>query len=121
MKKLFWVALAVVVMGSAAGCTLDYTYAYCSTDDSCNDSRDSCFGVTVGPAATSGQFCSRTCVSDADCESNYGFPGACYNIESTTHLCYQTCTFDSDCYGSSVCIQLTLPSGATDYVCVPNN
>lgn len=121
MKKLFWVALVVGVMGSAAGCSLDNTYATCSSDASCNDTFDQCFAVTVGPASTSGQFCSRTCASDSDCESNFGYSGACYSVEGTTQLCYQRCTVNADCYGSSVCIELSLTTGGSDYICVPNN
>lgn len=120
MKKLFWVALAVGVMGSA-GCTLDNTYGICSSNADCNDGRDTCFGVNIGPAGTSGNFCSRGCSSDNDCESNYGYSGACYSLESTTYLCYQRCTVDSDCYSSSVCISVLLSTGGTDYVCVPDN
>ncbi len=101
------------------GCPEGLTYSFCAMDSDCS-ATDGCYAVIVGPASTNGQFCSHTCTADSDCPSSPGFTGGCYNIESTTELCYQRCDFDSDCPRSSVCIQITLTTGGTDFVCVPN-
>jgi hypothetical protein len=126
MRKLLWVALAVGAMGlSTAGCTLDDTYASCFDTEDCNDLDDQCFGLDLPSAGTSGNFCTRQCVDDLDCESNFGFGGVCYSFEagpSPTFLCHQQCDFNSDCYSSSVCIDVTDSSGfVIDRVCVPDN
>jgi len=126
MRKLLWVALAAGVMGlSTAGCTLDNTYASCFDTSDCNDLDDQCFGLTLPSAGTTGDFCTRQCVGDADCESNFGFSGACYSFEAgadPTFLCHQRCVVDSDCYSTSVCIEVTDGSGfVIDTVCVPDN
>lgn len=120
MKRFLWLAFAVTVMGSTAGCVIDDTYTVCNTSADCVDG-DTCWLVQLGPAATSGQFCSYTCGSDFDCESNLGFSGACYSLEGTNFLCYQRCEFDSDCYLSSLCVQVLSTTGGIDFVCVPNN
>lgn len=120
MKRLLWLAFAVAVMGSAAGCAAP-TYGRCSTSSDCADPLDQCWSVSLGPAGTSGRFCSYTCTSDAQCEPNFGFSGACYSLEGTNFLCYQRCVFDSDCYGSSVCVGVARTTGGLDFVCVPNN
>ena len=106
MKKAFWVA---------------DTYSSCFDDLDCNDARDQCVGLDIGGAATSGSYCTRTCSSDATCERQFGFPGACYSLESATPLCFQTCDFDADCWSRNVCIEVDLGGGTFDLICVPNN
>lgn len=121
MRKLLWISFALVVMGSTAGCTIDDTYAICGDTSDCSDLDDQCILLTVPAAGTQGQFCTHSCSSDLDCESNFGFPGACYNVESAGFLCYQTCDFDSDCYSSSVCVEINLGGGVIDFICLPDN
>lgn len=120
MRKLLWFSFAVAVMGSTAGCVIDDTYASCIDTDSCSDRDDVCIALTVPAAGTSGRFCSHGCTSHFDCESNFGFDGACYDVEGAGFLCYQTCEFDSDCYSSSVCVEISV-GGALDFICLPNN
>lgn len=117
--RAFEVAVTIAALVAASGCTNtpNDTYAGCKTD--CINIDDACFDVTIASAGTSGGMCSRNCDVDADCESNFGFSGACYQIESVKRICYQRCTTDTDCYTTSVCVRLTLSSGANDYVCVP--
>jgi hypothetical protein len=121
MKKLLGLAFVVAVMGSAAGCVVDDTYTSCSSSSDCRDSGDQCWLVQLGPAGTSGQFCSTQCTTDDSCEKNLGFSGACYSLEGTNFLCYQRCVVDSDCYLSSVCVEVARTDGGLDYVCAPNN
>jgi hypothetical protein len=121
MKKHLWVAFAAVMATGIAGCTLDDTYASCFVTADCNDVDDRCFGVDIPAAGTSGDFCTRECASDAACESNFGFPGACYGLGTSVPICFQTCDFDSDCYSSSVCIEVLTDTGFLDYICVPDN
>lgn len=122
MKKLLWVALAVGVFGlGASGCTLDDTYASCFDTADCNDLDDQCWGLDIPSSGTSGNFCSRECLDDLDCESNFGFSGACYAFDGATFLCHQRCDFDSDCYSTSLCIEVVDEDGFSDFVCVPDN
>lgn len=100
---------------------VDTTYARCSGSPDCTDAADQCYVVTIGVAGTAGRFCSRSCGSDAECESSQGFDGACYSLEGTSFLCYQRCAFDSDCPLSSVCIEVVRATGGRDFVCVPDN
>ena len=120
MRKLVWVVFAALAMGTmASGCVIDNTYTSCIDSADC-DIGDDCFEVST--AETIGNFCSNVCSSDAACESNFGFPGACYAIEADpTSLCYQTCDFDSDCYFTSVCIEVLRTDGLTDFICAPSN
>lgn len=120
MKRLLWLAFAVTVMGSTAGCVLDNTYGRCVTSADCTDPLDDCWLVQLGPAGTSGRFCSYQCGTDLDCESNFGFGGACYSLEDTNQLCYQRCVDDFDCYSSNVCVEVIRTTGGVDFVCVPN-
>jgi hypothetical protein len=120
MKRFLWLAFAVTVMGSVSGCVIDDTYTRCSGSADCVDGDD-CWLVQLGPAGTSGRFCSYTCTSDLNCESNFGFSGACYSLEGTNQLCYQRCVLDSDCYVSSVCVEVISTAGGIDFVCVPDN
>ena len=117
MKKLLWIALAALAMGSTvAGCTIDDTYTSCFDSSDC--ATDTCYQITTG--ATSGSMCTYTC-SAGGCESNLGFNGECYAIGADpTFLCYQQCTFDSDCYSSSVCLEVIRTDGGSDFICVPD-
>src|SRR5690606_1458957 len=114
--KFLWVGLIIGAVGvSAAGCTIDDTYAPCFDTADCNDLNDQCFGLAIPAARTSGNFCTRECIDDLDCESNFGFSGTCLSFEAgpnPTFLCHQRCDFDSDCYYStSVCIEVVDGSG----------
>lgn len=120
MRKLLWISLAVLAMGVTTGCS-DNTYGFCVDTLDCSDTADLCFDVAIGPAGTRGNFCSRECTSDFQCDSSFGFEGACYSLERTGALCYQTCFDNFDCYSSSVCIDVVLPGGALDSICVPDN
>ncbi len=121
MRKLLWISFALVVMGSTAGCVIDDTYSYCFDSSDCSDLDDQCVRLTVPAAATDGQYCTHSCAGDFDCESNFGFAGACYDVEfSGVFLCFQTCDFTSDCYSSSVCQQIDLGGGVIDFICLPN-
>ena len=121
MRKLLWISFALVVMGSTAGCVVDDTYAFCVDDNDCSDLDDQCIFLDV-PGVTSGSFCTHGCSGDFDCESNFGFAGACYDVQgSGVPLCYQTCFDDLDCYSSSVCIEALLPGGVSDFICLPDN
>lgn len=96
------------------------TYSTCEETVDCTDLDDECFFVALGATGTSGNFCSRECLSDFDCESSGGFSGACYSLDDTIPLCYQTCVIDADCFPSSVCIPVSA-SGVAEFVCVPDN
>ncbi len=112
--------MALIAVSAVGGCygRPNDTYAPCTTF--CNNKQDECIPVAIAAVDTSGSFCSRACTKDDDCQSRFGFSGACYAIEKTARICYQHCTADSDCYTTSVCVRLTLTSGGSDYVCVPN-
>lgn len=126
MRKLLWISLAVLAMGvTTAGCTVDDTYGFCNSTADCNDLDDECLYVEVyddaGFPVSAGNFCSHGCFDDFDCESAFGFAGACYNVDRTEPLCYQTCFDNLDCYSSSVCRELAVRGGAIDFVCLPDN
>lgn len=121
MRKLLWISFAAFVMGSTAGCVIDDTYSVCSDTSDCSDLDDQCVQLSIPAAGTFGNFCTHSCSGDFDCERNFGFDGACYNVEGAGPLCYQTCVDDLDCYSSSVCIELALTTGGFDYICVPDN
>lgn len=122
MRKLLWFSLAVVVMGSTAGCVIDDTYASCFDTSDYSDVDDQCIEVIVPAAATAGRFCTHGCSGDFDCEDNFGFSGACYDVErSGVPLCFQRCEIHADCYSTSVCIQVALGGGLIDFICLPDN
>lgn len=107
--------------GCPDGAPADDTYSFCADTTDCADLDDQCVLLTVPAAGTSGTQCTHGCSSDLDCESSFGFPGACYDVEAAGFLCYQTCDFDSDCYSSSVCVEIALGGGTIDFICLPDN
>ncbi len=130
MKKLLWVSLAVLAMGTTAGCTVDDTYANCVSDGDCNDLDDTCERLTLvevgtGFVLSDGASCTHSCLDDFDCESNFGFSGACYALggrPGDPFLCYQRCDFDEDCDFAQICIELVRTTdGFLDFVCAPDN
>jgi hypothetical protein len=128
MKKPLWISLVMIALGATVGgCTLDDTYATCFEDADCNDLDDLCYELTLvdlgGAVVTDGASCTHGCSSDLDCESNFGFAGACYAVGGPgfPQLCYQTCEFDEDCYSRNRCIEAVLPGGFFDFICVPDN
>jgi hypothetical protein len=123
MRKLLLAALAVGAMGiGAAGCTLDDTYASCIDTADCNDLDDQCYGLDIPAEATSGNFCTRECSSDLDCEANFGFEGVCRSFDGSTNLCHQRCIDNTDCYSTSVCIAVfNVDTGVDEFLCVPDN
>jgi hypothetical protein len=123
MRTLLSASLVVVAMGMVSGCQVDDTYAVCNVTADCNDADDTCFGIDIS-GVSSGNFCSHQCVDDFDCESAFGFAGACYLLgrrSDDVPLCFQTCREDFDCYASSICVEAVLPSGFSDFICVPDN
>ena len=57
---------------------VDRTYDYCATSTECS-MEQTCFEIRT--SATAGAACARECSSDAVCERNDGFPGACLNVD----------------------------------------
>lgn len=121
MRALLRVGLVVVTLGTMVGCLnqQDDTYAVCNT--LCNHHDQRCIIVDIATVGTSGRYCSLACTRDEDCPGKFGFSGACFAIESNPAQCYQRCTTGSDCWTTSVCVQLKLPHGETDFVCVPDD
>lgn len=126
---LRWLVVAAVMLTGCADTRggggpgdpfTDDTYASCLDTDDCSDVDDVCIALTVPAAGTQGRFCTRSCFDHADCEANFGFDGACYDVEGAGFLCYQTCEIDADCYATSICIEI-LAGGALDYICLPDN
>ncbi len=98
----------------------DNTYGYCEDTDDCVSADVACVALTVPAASTSGTYCTRECASDAECEPNHGYNGACYDVGgSGTFLCFQSCAFDSDCYATSVCVEIDPGGGVIDFICLP--
>lgn len=121
MRTLLSISLAVLALSTVAGCTTDDTYAFCNVTPDCGDPDDTCFGVDIR-GVSSGSFCSHPCVDDFDCESSFGFAGACYELGgSGVPLCFQTCFEDFDCHASSICVEAVIPGGFVDFICVPDN
>lgn len=117
--RLLWVALAVLTMGVVSGCGVD-TYGNCWDSSDCAVSGDRCYELTLFDSAgfvlTDGATCTYGCDFDSDCQSRYGFPGACRG-----GLCYQICDFNSDCSFDQFCIDVRLDSGIRDFICAPDN
>ena len=119
-------AFALLMLGGT-GCVVDDTYASCRSDSSCNDTADQCVFVAVPDARTQGGFCSYGCTTDAACESNFGFPGRCYEIlpapgePANPRVCFQECDFDSDCWSFSLCVEVDDGTGFFQAICLPDN
>ncbi|MEC7521431.1 MAG: hypothetical protein VYE22_16250 [Myxococcota bacterium] len=120
MKKL---SIILAFAALAVGCgNIGGTYEECYSDNTCDRAVDQCFSVSIPAEATSGDFCSRVCSSDFDCDGNRGWGGVCYSLGSDpTPICFQQCDFNSDCEFSSVCIEVSLGGGVVDFICVPDN
>ncbi|MCB9594019.1 MAG: hypothetical protein H6719_14895 [Sandaracinaceae bacterium] len=95
---------------------VDRTYDYCATSTECS-MEQTCFEIRT--SATAGAACARECSSDAVCERNNGFPGACLNVDGLGGICFQQCEVASDCVSSSSCFDFTDADGFTDRVCLP--
>lgn len=121
MRKL---SLILAFGALAMGCgTVGGTYEECrSGGDGCDRAVDQCFALSIPAERTSGEFCSRICTGDFDCDRNRGWEGVCYSLGSDpTPLCFQQCDFNSDCEFGSVCIEVSLGGGLIDFICVPDN
>ncbi|HEY8428477.1 MAG TPA: hypothetical protein VIL20_08895 [Sandaracinaceae bacterium] len=95
------------------------TYDRCIETADCADPEDVCEELTVPALRTSGRRCTHPCASDADCEPNFGFPGACYDVEGSGLLCYQTCELDADCYANNFCVEIN-DAGVIQFLCFPD-
>ena len=120
MRKLLTAATLFAMTLTLSGCVIDDTYASCFDTSDCNDVDDQCLEVDIPAENTFGGFCSRGCTSDFQCETNFGFDGVCYALDSSAAICFQQCNVDSDCWSRNVCIPVDLGGGLLDYVCVPN-
>jgi hypothetical protein len=95
-------------------------YDSCLTVADCNASADNCYTISVGGG--SGNMCSNTCASDADCPLSFnGDSGACYDVMgSGVFLCYERCGFSSDCQSGFGCNTTFDPgTGVADAICLP--
>ena len=98
-------------------------YLSCEVGAMCGG-RDMCFEVDLRGSAegTYGALCTHACASDGECMPANSFTGACYALQGdATSYCFQRCDLDGDCYVNNVCISVSLPGGAVDGVCVPDN
>ena len=129
------VGLGVLTGLSIGGCTTtDGLYTFCTTDAQCGSrtyqmGEDEvtvqlvCLEVSVEVSlerTTLGSFCTRTCFSNADCDSRIGLgDGVCIQWEGDDRgHCYQPCTSADECYPSSACESVLLDGVATP-VCLP--
>lgn len=130
-----FVALLLAAMLLAGGCTTtDGLYTFCTNDTQCGsrtyqNGEDEttvylvCLEVSVevSPERTTlGNFCTRDCFSNGDCDSRVGLgDGLCIQWEGDDRgYCYQPCDV-IECYPSSTC-ESVLVDGVTRAVCLPD-
>lgn len=99
-----------------AGCFASDSEFY----ESCDDTDDclagaTCWRIAHRPGAT-GQMCTETCETDADCPGN----AACLGLagsDSEPSLCYLRC--NPGCSGGFACADAIRDGVVVDQVCVP--
>ncbi len=110
---------------SGDGCSADCRqesmgYLECVVGAMCGG-RDQCIEIAIPVEGTRGAMCTHFCANDGECMAANGFSGACYELDGAAAVCYQRCAANADCFSGSTCIDVVLPGGVNDSVCVPNN
>ena len=118
-----WIACTLFGVALSSGCTTTVTpatvvtddpYESCETGDLCTGGLD-CLPTSL-PASTgfSGQLCTSTCSSDADCLQDVSnFSAVCVNDQ-----CYLTCPSSDSCPYSQGCLTFDSNAGPIS-LCTP--